>query len=180
MIYRFLIISNEVDNFMREIQIDADAKFLELHQLILQACGYEDNQPASFTICEKGWQKGSEITLEEVENTHGRGSHVMAYTELCEFLEDEKQHMLYTFDPVAERMFFIELAEITVGKNLKHGVILRSLGNPPKQTIDVDVIFDAQPVAVAASTEEADDDFFGNEVDAEEIDLEGFDISSDV
>lgn len=64
MIYRFLIISNEVDNFMREIQIDADAKFLELHQLILQACGYEDNQPASFTICEKGWQKGSEITLE--------------------------------------------------------------------------------------------------------------------
>lgn len=88
--------------------------------------------------------------------------------------------MLYTFDPVAERMFFIELAEITVGKNLKHGVILRSLGNPPKQTIDVDAIFDAQPVAVAASTEEADDDFFGNEVDAEEIDLEGFDISSDV
>ena len=180
MIYRFLIISNEVDNFMREIQIDADAKFLELHQLILQACGYEDNQPASFTICENGWQKGPEITLEEVENTHGRGSHVMACTELCEFLEDEKQHLLYTFDPVAERMFFIELAEITVGKNLKNGVILRSLGNPPHQTIDVDAIFDAQPVAVAASTEEADDDFFGNEVDAEDIDLEGFDISSDV
>ena len=49
MIYRFTIISDEVDGFMREIQIDADAKFLELHKLILEACGYEDNQMTSFT-----------------------------------------------------------------------------------------------------------------------------------
>ena len=36
MIYKFTIISDEVDDFMREIKIDADAKFLDLHKLILQ------------------------------------------------------------------------------------------------------------------------------------------------
>lgn len=161
---------------MREIQIDADAKFLELHQLILKACGYKDNQPTSFTICERGWQKGTEITLEEMENARGRGSHIMADTELCEFLEDEKQHMLYTLDPVAERMFFIELAEITVGKSMKEGRILRSLGNPPEQSVDFDALLAAQPTVATTSTDMGDD-FFGNEVDADEIDLEGFEMS---
>ena len=54
MIYRFLIISDEVDNFMREIQLDANATFLDFHRLIIKACGYEDNQLTSFTICERG------------------------------------------------------------------------------------------------------------------------------
>ena len=35
MVYRFTIISDEVDNFRREIQIDSDATFLELHSAIL-------------------------------------------------------------------------------------------------------------------------------------------------
>ena len=80
MIYRFLIISDEVDNFMREIQLDANATFLDFHRLIIKACGYEDNQLTSFTICERGWEKGDEITLEEMDSYTGRGNRIMADT----------------------------------------------------------------------------------------------------
>ena len=121
MVYRFTIISDEVDGFMREIQIDADATFLDLHKAILSACGYEDNQLTSFTICENGWEKGQEITLQEMDTDADEDSYIMSETELNEFLEDEKQHLLYTFDPLADRVFFIELSEIKTGKNLEAG-----------------------------------------------------------
>ena len=174
MIYRFILISDEVDGFMREIQIDADAKFLELHKLILESCGYEDNQLTSFTICENGW----EITLEEMDTDADEDSYIMAETELNEFLEDEKQHMLYTFDPLADRVFFIELSEIKTGKNLEKGKITRSVGEPPAQTLDFDEMFARNPIVDTSSVMD-DEDMYGSEVDSSEIDLEGFDISDE-
>lgn len=178
MIYRFILISDEAEGFMREIQIDADAKFLELHQLILSACGYEDNQLTSFTICENGWEKGQEITLQEMDTDADEDSYIMGETALSDFLEDEKQHLLYTFDPLADRVFFIELSEIKTGKHLETGKVTRSMGEPPAQTLDFDEMFARNPIAETSSIMD-DDSMFGDEIDSEEIDLEGFDISDE-
>ena len=57
MVYRFILISDEVEDFMREIKIDSDATFLDFHKAILKSCGYNDDQITSFTICENGWEK---------------------------------------------------------------------------------------------------------------------------
>ena len=178
MVYRFTIISDEVDGFMREIKIDADATFLELHKLILEACAYEDNQITSFTICENGWEKGQEITLEALDTDVDEDNFIMADTPLNDFLEDEKQHLLYTFDPLADRVFFIELSEITTGKTLAHGKVTRSHGEPPAQALDFDEMFARNPIVDTSSIMD-DDDFFGDEIDSDEIDLEGFSISDD-
>ena len=35
MVYKFRIISDEVDDFLREIKIDSDASFYDLHEAIL-------------------------------------------------------------------------------------------------------------------------------------------------
>ena len=40
MVFRFLILSDEVDDFKREIKIDAEATFLDLHDAILESVGY--------------------------------------------------------------------------------------------------------------------------------------------
>ena len=44
MIYRFTLISDEVDDFIREIKIDSEATFFDLHEAILKAAGYKDDQ----------------------------------------------------------------------------------------------------------------------------------------
>lgn len=178
MVYRFILISDEVEDFMREIKIDSDATFLDFHKAILKSCGYNDDQITSFTICENGWEKGQEITLEEMDTDADEDSYIMAETELSQFLEDEKQHMLYTFDPLADRVFFIELSEIKTGKNLKEGKITRSLGEPPAQTLDFDEMFARNPIVETSSVMD-DEDLFGDEIDSSEIDLEGFDISDE-
>ena len=38
MIYRFTIISDEFDDFVREIQIDPEATFYDFHEAILKMC----------------------------------------------------------------------------------------------------------------------------------------------
>ena len=116
MIYRFIIISDEVDGFMREIQIDADAKFLELHKLILASCGYEDNQLTSFTICENGWEKGQEITLEEMD-TDGvkKGA---TYNVIRDWIKEKYGY----------RGTNLNIAQV----KQKHGIIERENYNKPK------------------------------------------------
>ena len=44
MVYRFTLISDEVDDFIREIKIDSEATFFDLHEAILKAAGYKDDQ----------------------------------------------------------------------------------------------------------------------------------------
>ena len=47
MVYRFTIVSDEVDGFMREIQIDSDATFYDLHLALAQNVGYSTKEMAS-------------------------------------------------------------------------------------------------------------------------------------
>lgn len=64
MVYKFVIISDEVDDFFREIQIDSEATFLDLHNAILKSVGYPDDQMTSFFLCEDNW--------ENVRKSHSR------------------------------------------------------------------------------------------------------------
>ena len=45
-------------------------------------------------------------------------SWVMKETPISELIEDEKQKLLYVFDYMTERCFFIELTEIITGKDM--------------------------------------------------------------
>ena len=57
MVYKFRLVSDEVDNFRREIDIDADATFLTLRNAICDSVNYDKNQMSSFFLCEDGWKK---------------------------------------------------------------------------------------------------------------------------
>ena len=84
--------------------------------------------------------------------------------------------MIYTFDPLADRCFFIELAEIITGKSLKAPKVSRQVGDAPKQTLDFDELFARNPINDGSSDFD-DDDMFGDGIDDEEIGLEGLEIS---
>ena len=172
MIYRFTIISDEVDDFVREIQIDPEATFYDFHEAILKSVGYTNDQMTSFFICDDDWEKGKEVTLEEMDDNPEMDSWVMKDTTISELVEDEKQKLLYVFDYITERCFFIELSEIITGKDLDKAVCTRKNGEAPQQTID----FDEQMNTNAAL--DLDENFYGDQdYDMEDFDPEGFDIN---
>ena len=174
MIYRFTIISDEVDNFRREIQIDSDATFLDFHNAILKSVGYPNDQMTSFFVCDDNWEKETEVTLEDMGTSSDVDSWIMEETPLSELLEEEKQHLLYIFDPLADRAFFIELTEIITGKDLDEAVCTKQVGEAPQQLLDFDQLMAAQVSTTALDDSFSDDEDF----DLDEIDPDGFDMGS--
>jgi hypothetical protein len=172
MIYRFLILSDEATDFVREIEIDPEATFLDLHQAIIESTGYASDQMCSFFICDEDWERKTEITLIDMDKSSEKDNYIMENTQLEEFLEDEDQKLIYVFDYMTERSLFIELREIIPGKTLSQAVCARSEGMPPPQMINFDEILDTKMPA----TDVLGEDFYGDsEYDPEELDSEGFD-----
>ena len=171
MIFKFLILSDEVDDFAREISIDSEATFLELNDAILESVNYTKDQMTSFFICEDDWEKKTEITLMEMDTNFEDDSWVMAETRLSELLEDEKQRLIFVFDNMTERSFFMELREIVPGKNLDKAICSKSKGNPPTQLMD----FDELEKTSNNTDTGLGENFYGDEsFDPAELDEEGY------
>ena len=172
MVYRFTLISDEVEDFVREIKIDSEATFFEFHEAILKAAGYQDEQMTSFFICDDNWEKEQEITLEDMGGYSDEDNYIMRETHLSELVEDEKQRLIYIFDPLTERVFFIELSEIEYGKDIENAICTRKEGNAPKQTVDFD-----EMLAANGTNLDLGENFYGDEdFDMEDFDPEGFDM----
>jgi len=168
MVFRFTILSDEVDNFLRVIDIDAEATFFDLHNAILDAVNFKKDQITSFFLCSDDWEKEQEITLIEMDSSSEYDNLVMDKVKLEELLTDEKQKLMYVFDLIADRAFFIELSEIIPRQKLAKPVCSKSIGNPPEQTLSENVVNQTSKLNV-------EENFYGDEdFELDELDEEGF------
>ncbi len=176
MIFTFRIVSDEVDNFKREIKIDAVATFLDLKNAICDSVGYDKNQMSSFFLCDRNWEKEKEITFEDMGSDADQDIWLMDESVLSDFIDDEGQKLIYVFDYMTDRAFFCEMTEMTTGKSLKDPVCSLSLGQAPPEIMDLDE-FDAKVDAKqSVVSTDLDEDFYGDEsFNDDEFDVEGFD-----
>lgn len=178
MIYKFCIVSDEVDNFKLEIAIDSDDTFLRLRNAILDSIGYTKDQLDSFFICDDDWSKRQEITLAEMDTDSDEDTWLMEDTLLSDFIEEEGQKLIYVFDYLTDRCFFMEMKEMQPGKSLFDPLCQRKVGKAPKQVIDIEEMNEnlAKKAATSASLDDLDEDFYGDEsFNEDEFDLDGFD-----
>ncbi|MDE6322081.1 MAG: hypothetical protein K2L93_07255 [Muribaculaceae bacterium] len=179
MIFNFRIVSDEVDNFKREISIDADDTFLNLKNAICDSVGYDKNEMSSFFLCDNNWEKEREITLEDMGSDADQDVWLMEDSVLSDSIDDEGQRLIFTFDYMTDRSFFIELKQIVTGRNLKDPLCTMAVGNPPAQTVDLDE-FDAKVDTKTGKAVDADvdidEDFYGDaQYNDDEFDAAGFD-----
>lgn len=178
MVYKFVFISDEVDDFMREISIDSDAKFIDLHRAILDSVGYTNDAITSFFICNDEWEKEQEVTLMEMDTSADVDNYVMDETTLSELIEDEDQKLLYVFDYVSDRAFFMQLKEIVPGQDLDAPQCTASVGEAPEQfkLEDIEeIVKPAKKGGKVPADDFIDESFYGDEgFDSEELDIDGF------
>lgn len=182
MIFKFRIVSDEVDNFRREIQIDADATFTDLKNAICDSVNYDKNQMSSFFICDDSWEKEKEITMEDMGSDSSQEVYLMEDSVLSDFIDDEGQRLMFTYDYLTDRSFFIEMKELETGKKLMDPVCSLSIGKAPAQNVDFEE-FEAKTVAknkaAAAAAEDMGEDFYGSDAyNDDEFDVAGFDEMS--
>lgn len=159
MVYRFKIVSDEVNNFSREIEIDSDASFLQLRNAILESVGYSKDELDSFFLCDDNWEKREEITIEDMGSSSDQDIWIMADTTVSEMIEEEGQRLIFVFDYLTERCFFMELRKILPGKWLKDPLCTRKEGNAPKQFVDLEEFDQSVDKRIAAEAARAAEDF---------------------
>ncbi|MGL5014642.1 MAG: IS1096 element passenger TnpR family protein [Bacteroidales bacterium] len=170
MIYRFVLLSDEVDNFGREISIDQEATFEELQDAILESVNYNKGEMTSFFLCEDNWEKGKEVTMMEMDTDSSEDSWVMSETKLVDLIEEEGQKLIFVFDMMVDRCFFMELEEINSG-TLAKAYCSKSKGEAPEQFVSFES-FEKETNSFIDEDLYDDDQF-----DISELDEEGFDIT---
>lgn len=180
MVYRFKLVSDEVSNFSREYEIDSNATFLQLRNVILDSVDYSKEDFDSFFLCDDDWQKHEEITLEDMGSSSDQDIWVMGDTPLSELIEEDGQKLIFVFDYMTERSFFMEMKESFPGRNLSDPICILKVGKAPKQTIDLDE-FDAkidQNVSAQLPSDDLDLDIYDDNQYNEEDIADGFDINN--
>jgi len=173
MIYNFRVVSDEVDNFRRDIQIDADASFLDFRNAIYDSVGYDKNQMCSFFICDSQWEKEREITLEDMGLDASEDAYLMEDTILSDEIEDEGQRLMLTFDYLNDRSFYIEMKSSEPGKNLIDALVSSSMGRAPEQESELELPEPAKNIA--KTVDDFDDEFYGSDsYNDDEFDAGGF------
>ena len=179
MIYRIKFISDETDGFAREIEIDSEATFLDLHKAILNSCHYPDDQMTSFYICNEEWERRQQITREDMgSDAADEDLYTMDQAKLSEWIEDEGQRMEYVFDPFNDRAFYLDVKEFIPGKILKTPVVVRSTGEAPEQIATLDAPEPSATGKKGTTDDFESDEFYGSDsFESDEFDPEGYEIS---
>lgn len=173
MIFKFLLSSDEVVNYKREIQIDADATFYDLYKIIMECNNFEEGEMTSFFMSDERWRKKEEISLVELETDSDVDSFVMEEEILSDWMEEEEQKLMFVFDYSKERALFMELSEMIFGENLAAPSCTEKEGEAPPQFIEE--VEEAPKTVTPSILIDTDGEFYGDEeYDPEELDAEGF------
>lgn len=177
MVYKFRLLSDEVEDFRRDIEIDSDATFLDLNKAILESVNFPDDQMTSFFICNNNWIKEVEITREDMGGMSEEENYIMSETVIGDIVEEEKQKLMYVFDPLGDRAFFMELSKIEFGKSIDKAECVKSAGEPPVQLLDINELLNSN--TTTAVSEDFNEDFYGSDdYNEDDIDLDGYDINN--
>jgi hypothetical protein len=134
MIYHFKIYSQELDNFLLEVSLDGNHTFFNFHTFIQNSLNYESHQLASFFVSDAKWKKLKEISQIDM-GLNGGAFLIMRRTKIKELLHSSNQKLIYTFDFINDRSFYIELTGIIMAQNLNEPLVTLKRGNTPVQIL---------------------------------------------
>lgn len=181
MVYRFKLVSDEAPHFMREFEVDSENSFLQLRNTILESVGYTKDELDSFFLCNEDWEPDEEITLEEMGNTDSdRDQWIMESTPVSELVEDEGQKLIFEFDYMSQRGFYMELKEIIPGRSLVEPVCTMKRGKAPEQFKALDDFASPKAKQSDPDLENLDLNAFAEDSFNDEEIESGFDIMDEI
>jgi hypothetical protein len=104
MVYKFVVLSDEDESFVREFEFLDTHTLLDFHNLIQDELEFDKSQMASFFMATDNWEKEEEFTLFDM----GTGSSTMEVAVLEDIIFRKNQKLLYVFDFFNERALFVE------------------------------------------------------------------------
>ncbi len=144
-IFRLIILSSEKAQFLREIEMFNTHTFYDLHKAIQTSVDFNKNQMASFFLLNKNNEKQKELTQLPMDPHTGLyPTQCMSNVSLNDVFRNKNSPIVYTFDLFSERSFTVYLASVSFPRpDDLVPRLLRSYGNPPRQTITGEAFIDS-------------------------------------
>lgn len=144
--YRFRMLHEDQEEFLRDFDVLASHTFLDFHNLIRQAVELPGNELASFFVCDRNWRKKKEITLIDMKDDSGEPDYddddrrapkqtripvcEMDKVKIKDIIDDPHQRLLYEYDFLNPKTFFVELTKINeADKTTAYPLCVKSTGN---------------------------------------------------
>jgi len=132
MVYKFVVLSDEDESFVREFEFLDSQTLMDFHNIIQEELEFDKSQMASFYLATDNWEKEEEFTLFDM----GTGSSTMEVAVFEDIIFRKNQKLLYVFDFFNERGLFVEYTgETKQVQGQEYPVCTNSKGVPPKQVI---------------------------------------------
>jgi hypothetical protein len=132
MVYKFVVLSDEDESFVREFEFLDSHTLLDFHNMIQDELEFDKSQMASFFMATDNWEKEEEFTLFDM----GTGSSTMEVAVLEDIIFRKNQKLLYIFDFFNDRSLFVEYTgESTEIDGREYPSCTNSKGAPPKQVV---------------------------------------------
>lgn len=144
-LYRFRLLAEEQEDFLRDYDILASQTYLDFHDLIKETVELKGNELASFFICDRNWRKKKEITLMDMQTDESQAiiddedddkpkssrlpTLEMAKVKIKDVIDDPHQRLLFEYDFLNPKTFYIELMKIIdADKNENYPKCVKSVG----------------------------------------------------
>ncbi len=122
-IYKFRLLSDISDEFVRDIEIQGTQTFEDFHNSIVKCTNLNNQDITSFQICDQKWNKIKEITLidmlagvEEVEEDKKAEAivetFIMKDSRIKDFIDEPHQRLIYVYDFLNMNALYIELLSV--------------------------------------------------------------------
>ncbi len=109
-IYRFRVLIDHPSEAFRDIEIESEQSFLDLHKAIKDAFAFLGQEMACFYVSDEEWGKGPEIPLADMGFAEeGHVPALMAEVLISDHIRSTTQRFVYAYDFLHMWMFLIEL-----------------------------------------------------------------------
>jgi hypothetical protein len=141
MVYRFKIWFENQEDIIRWIDAKPSTTFIDFHNAIQDAIGFDKKELASFYVSDAKWKRLFEIMLEDMSDNEGSEDEIpvilMQNAKLREYVNDPHQRFIYVSDYLANWTLNIELLSIADSDpKLTYPNLFKSEGKAPRQRED--------------------------------------------
>lgn len=135
-VFKFRVFWEDDDNIFRDIVLKSGQTFHQFHEAILKAFEFNKPLPASFYRSNDNWLRGMEISSEVLVNKKDAPALAMIKTPVSALIDKPDECFIYTYDPVKNWTFLINLIAIDKDEadGLTYPLCTKKEGLAPAQT----------------------------------------------
>lgn len=133
MIHHYHVSSEAEETFSLDFEIQADATFAQLMDLLIDTLDFDPASIGMFYLCDDRWQSIGQVASSDFFETDAGNQYEIESSHLEDLLDETGARMRYLYDLFEDRYLRLQLVKIHSG-SLSSPEIISLEGKKPRQT----------------------------------------------